>query len=311
MSAFGFLNLNKPMGWTSHDCVAKVRRLLRMKRVGHGGTLDPAATGVLPIALGPATRLLQFLPAEKAYRACCRLGTRTTTDDLEGEAIACPPVPPGLELADVRAALQQFVGRIEQIPPTYSAIQRDGKRFYARARAGETDLTVPPRQVEVRAIEIVGWLPGPEPELEFDITCGPGTYIRAIARDLGTALGTGGTLAALTRTRSGGFNLTESTTLEALAAATAPEAIAFEPISPAIALRNLPQCPLAAAAVRPWRQGRTMGLEDETVALMAGLDLETAVAVLTPMGDFLGVGAIVARDDGTKAIAPRVVTAPL
>lgn len=310
MSAFGFLNLSKPTGWTSHDCVAKVRRLLQMKRVGHGGTLDPLATGVLPIALGPATRLLQFLPEEKAYRARCRLGARTTTDDLEGEAIACPPIPPNLELADVRTALQQFVGRIEQIPPTYSAIQRDGKRLYARARAGETDIKVPPRQVEVQTIEIVRWLPGPEPEVELDITCGPGTYIRAIARDLGTALGTGGTLVALTRTRSCGFDLAASITLEALAAATAPEAIAFEPISPAIALRNLPQCPLAASAVRPWRQGRTI-LQHDTADLIADLAPDTAVAVLTPTGDFLGVGTVIIREDETKAIAPRVVTAPL
>ncbi|MEO0948080.1 MAG: tRNA pseudouridine(55) synthase TruB, partial [Cyanobacteria bacterium J06641_5] len=264
MSVFGFLNLNKPAGWTSHDCVAKVRRLLQMKRVGHGGTLDPAATGVLPIALGRATRLLPFLPPEKAYRARCRLGVRTTTDDLEGETISCPPVPPSLELADVRAALQQFVGRIEQIPPVYSAIQRDGQRLYARARAGETDIAVPPRQVEVQKIAIIRWLPGLEPELEFDITCGPGTYIRAIARDLGTALGTGGTLAALTRTRSCGFDLSKSTTLEALAATTTLEAIAFEPIPPTIALRNLPQCPLAESAVRPWRQGRAMRLAEAT-----------------------------------------------
>lgn len=308
MSAFGFLNLNKPLGWTSHDCVAKVRRLLQMKRVGHGGTLDPAATGVLPIALGPATRLLQFLPTEKAYRARCRLGVRTTTDDLEGDAIACPPIPAGLDRAAVAAALQQFVGAIEQVPPVYSAIQRGGKRLYARARAGETDIEVPPRQVEVVAIAVRQWLPGPEPEVEFEIACGPGTYIRAIARDLGVALGTGGTLAALTRTCSSGFYLEESMTLEEIAATLASDPPTFAPIDPAIALRHLPQQALSPAEVRPWRQGQAVSL---TGLAQAELPPETAVSVLTPTGEFLGVGTLAVRADGGRAIAPRVVTAPL
>ncbi|PLZ39939.1 tRNA pseudouridine(55) synthase TruB, partial [Fischerella thermalis WC542] len=133
---FGFLNLNKPFGWTSHDCVAKTRKLLRLKRVGHAGTLDPAATGVLPIALGKATRLLQYLPGEKAYQATIRLGVRTTTDDLQGEIIAEKSVT-NVTLETVKTALQKFQGKIEQIPPSYSAIQVDGKRLYELARKGE------------------------------------------------------------------------------------------------------------------------------------------------------------------------------
>ena len=112
----GFLNLNKPFDWTSHDCVAKVRKLLNMKRVGHAGTLDPKATGVLPIALGKATRLLQYLPGEKAYQATVRLGIQTTTDDLEGEIITSVPCP-GLDLEKIKTVLSQFIGKIEQTPP--------------------------------------------------------------------------------------------------------------------------------------------------------------------------------------------------
>lgn len=297
MGAFGFLNLNKPAGWTSHDCVAKVRRLLKMKRVGHGGTLDPAATGVLPIALGRATRLLQFLPGEKAYRARCRLGVQTTTDDLEGEAIACPPLSPAIDLAEIRTALHRFVGCIEQVPPVYSAIQRDGRRLYARARAGETDIVVPPRQVEIQSIDIISWMPGPQPELELEIVCGPGTYIRAIARDLGTALGTGGTLAALTRTHSCGFSLAASTSFTELEAQITTDAAAnFAPIAPALALGHLPRYGLETVeGVRYWQQGRAL--------TATGFPAAAVVCVLGPDGAFLGIGMA----DGTGAIAPRVV----
>ena len=127
MNKIGFLDLNKPAGFTSHDCVAKIRRILNIKKVGHGGTLDPAATGVLPIAIGKATRLLQFLPTRKAYQAKIRLGITTTTDDLEGEIITSQS---GLELtlSQIKACLPQFVGTIEQTPPAYSAIKKDGKK---------------------------------------------------------------------------------------------------------------------------------------------------------------------------------------
>ena len=133
---YGFLNLNKSAGLTSHDCVARVRRILRLKRVGHAGTLDPAATGVLPLALGKATRLLQFLPPNKAYHAKIRFGVTTTTDDLEGEILTSQSVP-HLQLEQIQEILPQFRGKIEQIPPLYSAIHVQGKRLYELARKGE------------------------------------------------------------------------------------------------------------------------------------------------------------------------------
>ncbi|MEO0843648.1 MAG: tRNA pseudouridine(55) synthase TruB, partial [Cyanobacteria bacterium J06643_5] len=207
---FGFLNLDKPFDWTSHDCVAKTRRLLRIKKVGHAGTLDPAATGVLPIAIGKATRLLQYLPSDKAYKATIRLGVQTTTDDLQGEVIHQQFVN-GLNLETVKAALEKFQGKIEQIPPSYSAIQVGGKRLYDLARKGEK-IEVPVRTVEVFSIDILDWRESDFPELDVNISCGGGTYIRAIARDLGAVLETGGTLAALRRTVSSGFNLADSMT---------------------------------------------------------------------------------------------------
>ncbi len=221
----GFLNLHKPLGFTSHDCVAKLRRLLKTKKIGHAGTLDPMADGVLPVAIGRATRLLQFLPSSKAYRAIVRFGVTTATDDLEGEVLtqqACPE----LNLAQTQSMLPQFVGTIDQIPPAFSAIQVDGKRLYELARAGQ-DVTVPRRTVEVFEIRVLGWRGGEFPEMDLEIRCGGGTYIRAIARDLGAALGTGATLAGLTRTHSSGFDLSNSLTFEAIEAALADQTLAL------------------------------------------------------------------------------------
>ncbi|MDB9372268.1 tRNA pseudouridine(55) synthase TruB [Nodularia sphaerocarpa] len=248
----GFLNLNKPFDWTSHDCVARVRKLLRLKRVGHAGTLDPAATGVLPIALGTATRLLQYLPENKAYKATIRLGVQTTTDDLQGEIITSQPCS-GLNFADVTTAMAQFHGKIEQIPPIYSAIQVDGKRLYDLARKGEI-VEVPKRTVEIFHTEILDWRDGDFPELDVAIACGSGTYIRAIARDLGATLETGGTLAALIRTASSGFHLTDSLTLTDLE--TQIQAGTFQPSHPDIALQHLPSVTLPAISAQKWCQGQ-------------------------------------------------------
>ncbi|MEN9870653.1 MAG: tRNA pseudouridine synthase, partial [Cyanobacteriota bacterium] len=140
MMMFGFINLNKPTGFTSHDCIAKLRKLLNNRKIGHGGTLDPAATGVLPIAVGKATRLLQFLPAPKAYQARIRLGVTTTTDDLEGEIIKQVDRF-DLDQEQIINCLQGFIGTIEQVPPIYSAIKKDGRKLYDLARKGE-EITV-------------------------------------------------------------------------------------------------------------------------------------------------------------------------
>lgn len=262
----GFLNLNKSPGFTSHDCVAKVRRLLQMKQVGHGGTLDPDATGVLPIALGRATRLLQFLPTDKAYHGTIKLGITTTTDDLAGEVISRHPVDSTqLDLATINQALLQFHGKIDQIPPKYSAIQVDGKRLYDLARSNIA-VDIPVRQVEIFEIKILSWRPGEFPELDVEIACGAGTYIRSIARDLGAVLGTGGTLAALTRTSSAGFSLDTSITLDQLATLLEKQSEApntqeqpletWQPISPQIALAHLPQVILPAPLAKRWTQGQ-------------------------------------------------------
>ncbi|MBX9256410.1 tRNA pseudouridine(55) synthase TruB [Desmonostoc muscorum CCALA 125] len=279
MLSQGFLNLNKPFDWTSHDCVARVRKLLRLKRVGHAGTLDPAATGVLPIAFGKATRLLQYLPESKAYKATIRLGVRTTTDDLQGEIINSQPCA-GLSLAQVKPALSKFQGKIEQIPPSYSAIQVDGKRLYDLARKGET-VEVPVRTVEVFHIEILDWREGDFPELDVAIACGSGTYIRAIARDLGAILETGGTLAALIRTESSGFHLTDSLTLTDLE--TQLQAGTFQPISADAPLQHLSSVTLPLTSAQKWCQGQRISLTFDVSGIVRVYDEETR---------FLGIGEL-------------------
>lgn len=298
----GFLNLYKAAGFTSHDCVAKVRRSLKMKRIGHAGTLDPAATGVLPIAVGRATRLLQFLPGEKAYRAVMRLGITTTTDDLEGERLSQIPAP-HLELAAVEAALPQFQGQIQQFPPSYSAVQVGGKRLYDLARAGQP-IPVQPRTVVVYQITVLDWQPGEFPELTVEIRCGAGTYIRAIARDLGQVLQVGGTLASLLRTESSGFELADSLTLDTLETARGPENLPLIP--PEVALRHLDPMHLTAAIARRWCLGQRI----------AWTDLDTELAPTHPIrihhesGQFLGIGQRQFRQDGF-VLAPEVVYAPV
>jgi len=305
----GFVNLNKPGGLTSHDCVARLRKLLRLKRIGHGGTLDPAATGVLPIALGKATRLLQYLSHEKAYRARIRFGVTTSTDDLEGEILTQRDAS-DLTLAEVQTALPQFVGKIEQIPPSYSAIQVGGKRLYELARAGQL-VEAPLRQVEVHQIQILDWHPGELPELEVLIACGGGTYIRSIARDLGAVLDTGGTLAALTRTNSSGFQLTESLRLEDLAEKL--EAGCFSPIPPTAALPHLPIVTVSEALTQRWRQGQRLNWLDLLDLTQANQQLDFALLCQTPCqversdGDYLGIGQVANSETGEIMLIPKLV----
>ncbi|MEB3357133.1 MAG: tRNA pseudouridine(55) synthase TruB [Synechococcales bacterium] len=297
----GFLNLSKPAGLTSHDCVARVRRLLHIKRVGHGGTLDPAATGVLPIALGRATRLLQFLQPNKAYRATVRFGLRTTTDDLDGDILNQQPVP-HLSLEAIAPHLPQFQGIIQQVPPSYSAVQVKGKRLYQLARSGE-EVEVPVRTVEVHHIDVLDWRAGDYPELDVAIACGSGTYIRSIARDLGDVLGTGATLAMLIRTESSGFFLDTSLTLDQLGQQV--EGGDFTPIAPAAALQHLPEVVLSPPQVKYWCNGRSLFLKPGSV----NCSFDTVVRVQDSQGEFLGVADYV-EERGKSKLVPKMVFTP-
>jgi tRNA pseudouridine55 synthase len=213
----GLVVVDKPAGMTSHDVVARIRRLAGTRKVGHAGTLDPMATGVLLVGVNRATRLLGHLTlTEKAYDATIRLGASTTTDDAEGETLSTASVE-HLTEDDVRSAAGRFVGELQQKPSAVSAIKVDGKRAYARVRDGE-DVDLPARPVTVHELVVTDVRPA-DGTLDVDVSvrCSSGTYIRAIARDLGAELGAGGHLTVLRRTAVGPFTLTDAHDLDELA----------------------------------------------------------------------------------------------
>jgi tRNA pseudouridine55 synthase len=209
----GFLNIDKPAGITSHDVVARVRRVVRQKRVGHAGTLDPAATGVLVVALGVATRLIEYVQeaTSKQYLATIELGTTTTTDDAAGEVLATSAVPV-VDPGALERVLDRFRGAIEQVPPMYAALHHGGRRLHELAREGVV-VERAARPIVIERLDLLEWRP---PQLTLDIMCSKGTYIRALARDIGSALGCGAHLHALRRTAVGAFGIEQATPLSAI-----------------------------------------------------------------------------------------------
>jgi tRNA pseudouridine55 synthase len=293
------LIINKPAGMTSHDVVARVRKLLGQKRVGHTGTLDPLATGVLPICAGQATRVAEYLSeGGKAYRATIRFGIETTTYDAEGQVVREAPV--ALTREEIAAVLPEFLGEQEQVPPVYSAIKRDGKPLYELARAGEA-VAPEPRRVRIDALDIIAWN---APDLTLDIECGKGTYIRSLAHDLGRRLGPGAFLAGLIRTRSGPFTLDQSITLEELEAALAGDSwrALLHPADEALA--DWGKATLDEEVERRLRIGQTLSLSPESItARSEAIGLLRAYA---PDGRFLG---ILRWDDSESVWRPHKVFA--
>jgi tRNA pseudouridine55 synthase len=286
--ACGFLVLDKPAGLSSHGCVSRVRRAYGLKRVGHGGTLDPAVTGVLPIALGPATRLLPYLSGDKTYRGVVQLGLRTDSDDLEG-AVLEQQAWPSLSEAQLEAALARFRGPIQQRPPAVSAVHVDGQRAYKLARAG-TQLELPPRPVTIHQLTLLGWDPALG-QLELEVHCAAGTYIRSLARDLGENLGCGGCLARLRRTAALGFQLDQAVELERLDDDPRPALV-----DPLKALAHLPQHRLEEAALQGWRCGRLQSTDQPWPE-------DTAVVMVGPDGNLAGM----ARVQSVGQLQPRLV----
>ena len=205
----GIIIIDKPAGWTSQDVAARLRGVFHERRIGHGGTLDPMATGVLPIFVGRATRAVEFFEhAEKEYLAGLRLGVQTDTQDLTGEIVAQRPVSVTRE--QVQAALEGFLGVQEQLPPMYSAVKIGGKKLYELARQGKT-VERKPRQIELLELEL---LSGENADWQFRVRCSKGTYVRTLCHDIGQALGCGGCMSSLRRTKAGGYGLDRAVTME-------------------------------------------------------------------------------------------------
>ena len=276
----GLVVVDKPAGITSHGVVARVRRLAGTRKVGHAGTLDPMATGVLVVGVERATRLLGHLMlTEKAYDATVRLGVTTTTDDAEGEVVATTPAVAVTD-QQVRDALAAFVGDIEQVPTAVSAIKVDGQRAYARVRAGE-QVELKARPVTIHALEVHDQrVVGDWRDVDISVRCSSGTYVRAIARDLGAALGVGGHLTALRRTAVGPFTLDDARSLDELA-----DDFAVLPIAQA-ARASFPAVDLDEEQARHVRVGRAIDIT---------LPGPGEHALFAPDGEFL---ALYAADGG-------------
>jgi len=280
VTASGLVVVDKPGGMTSHDVVSRARKALGTRKVGHAGTLDPMATGVLVLGINRATRLLGHLMlTDKAYDATIRLGASTTTDDAEGEVVTTASAA-ALDADGVRQALARFVGEIQQVPTAVSAIKVDGKRAYQRVRDGE-DVVLEPRAVTVHALDmqdvrrVDDWV-----DVDVSLRCSSGTYVRAIARDLGSDLEVGGHLTALRRTAVGPFALAEASDLDDLVVV---------PIAQA-ARASFPAVDLDAARADDVRFGRRLDLA-----------LDEVTAVFAPEGEFLALYE--PRDGAARAVA--------
>ncbi len=287
----GLLIINKPKGITSHDVVAQVRKITGQRRVGHTGTLDPMATGVLVLCLGQATRLIEYaMASRKQYRAVVRFGVTTDTLDAEGNELARCDAS-GLTAAQLQAILPAFTGQIEQRPPAFSAIKQDGQPLYKRARAGQLE-EPPPRPVTIYQLDWLDWQP---PDLTVMVACSTGTYIRSLARDLGAAAGTGAHLAGLERTANGHWTLAQAVSLAELWEQ--PEAWRSRLLPPDEAVAHLPRLTLSAEESIHVKHGRTL-------ALPHAPENHGLLRVYAPDHTFL---AILTRDDTADLWHPNKV----
>ncbi|HZA67629.1 MAG TPA: tRNA pseudouridine(55) synthase TruB [Geminicoccaceae bacterium] len=250
----GWLCLDKPAGMTSTGAVSRVRRITHARKVGHGGTLDPLATGVLPIAMGEATKTVAYaMEGRKHYRFTARLGEARTTDDAEGEVVATSDWRP--TSAEIEAALPSFVGLIEQVPPSFAAIKVEGERAYDLARRGEA-VQLPPRNVRVDRFDLIE---RPDPDhATFELLCGRGTYVRALVRDLGAKLGCLGHVVALRRLRVGPFREEDAVSLGALEQLVADDALPQALLPVGTALGDLPALALTQPQVDRLCAGQTI-----------------------------------------------------
>jgi tRNA pseudouridine55 synthase len=273
---FGIIIVDKPVGPTSHNVVHAVRQGSGVRKVGHAGTLDPRASGVLVLCLGAATRLSEYLSAgTKCYQAVVRFGSSTDTYDADGEVVRSTGQAPDLEA--IKAVLPEFTGEIDQVPPVYSAIKLQGKKAYQLARAGK-DVDLAPRQVTIYSLDPVDYA---APDLTLDVSCSAGTYVRSLANDLGDRLSTGAHLAALRRTEAGPFSLAQAVTLDQLQAAFDDGSWTDHVLPAAEALPDVPLVEVDSDEVELVRHGRQLPAERPVDGLARAVDQDgNLVAIL-------------------------------
>jgi tRNA pseudouridine55 synthase len=292
----GVLLLDKPAGLSSNAALQKVRRLFRREKAGHTGTLDPLATGLLPICFGQATKYSQtVIDADKSYEAMIRLGYTSTTGDAEGQISRCGD-PAAASESEIRTALQRFLGATTQIPPMYSALKKNGRPLYEYARSGES-LEREPRNIFINSLQLIDYS---NFDVSISVTCSKGTYIRVLAEDIGRALGCGGYLHALRRTKVGGYDIRESTSLGTLEQL--PEESRFGLLRPTDSLlESLPAVHLDAEA--------TQRIVNGLPAACASVQLQAGkLRLYGAGGNFLGLGACI---DSGNVVPVRMISNPL
>ncbi len=305
---FGFVVIDKPAGLTSHDCVNRLRRVFGVKKVGHGGTLDPSVTGVLPIAIGDATRLISYLKGSKAYIGTIQLGASTNTDDMQGEIIQSKSWPL-INKAELNSLLEDFRGEILQIPPIFSSINLQGERAYKKARRGERfDLI--PKKITINSLKLLSWSQD-RGELDIEVDCSTGTYIRSLARDIGNKIGCGAYLKILRRTKAYNFEENHLVSL--------PEKLDFYPeskkpkiLNPINFFKHLSSFKLVSKEeIISWRSGRKISFQNNDKRLNITRECtnknhiydNNIILVFDQNNDIAGIGVL----DENLTIKPKVV----
>jgi tRNA pseudouridine55 synthase len=296
----GILPVEKGPGVTSFQVVAHLRRILRAPRIGHGGTLDPAATGLLPILIGEATKLTPYLvDLDKEYVATVRLGVTTETQDLSGAVLETRPVP-ALDEAAIEAGLAPFVGVIRQVPPMFSALRKGGKRLYELARQG-VEVEREPREVRVDSIRLESMS---LPDLVIRIRCGKGTYVRTLAADLGATLGCGAALAGLVRTRVGPYALDDAASWDEVREARSGERLWARLLPPDTALGALAEVRLDAAGARAFVHGQAVPVEGRAAGLRRVYGPEGLLGVGQGLGDRVKPERLLHADPPRPSVLP-------
>ena len=303
---FGFVVIDKPAGLTSHDCVNRLRKVFGIKKIGHGGTLDPSVTGVLPIAVGNATRLISYLKGSKAYTGIIQLGACTNTDDMQGEVIESKSWPE-IRKINLNDLLDNFRGEILQKPPIFSSVHVKGERAYKKARRGE-NFKLEPKKITINKLNIISWSQE-KGELVVDIDCSKGTYIRSLARDIGDKIGCGAYLKKLHRTKAFSFNETHSVLLPAKLEFY-PENLKPKVLNPTDFLKHLSSFKLCSEEeLHFWRLGRQINFQDNVERLKLDAKNEyTAfdnknILVYDQKNDIVGIASL----DESYIIKPKVV----
>ncbi len=289
MSAFGLFNVHKPAGVTSRRAVDRIKKLVRRAKLGHAGTLDPLAEGVLVIAIGKATRLVpRIQEMSKQYRGRFRLGFSSATDDIESDLVPCPDAA-DVSADEIRAVLPEFVGSIRQVPPNYSAVHVGGRRAYKLARKG-VEIELEPKTIEIHRLELVS-CDGDEMGLLID--CGSGTYVRSLGRDIGQRLGTAAVMTALTREAIGSFTLADATPLEEMTSTTWKQHLL-----PAVrAVADWPTYTCAAEEIEEIRRGRPVAMRE------TDWSDQQRIALLTPTGELAALGVALAAESILKPMS--------